>query len=160
MKSLTRAAAVCTIVLSWALPGTAAAEDSVRIIEDPVTGIRMIDAEPGSEILVDPDTGDVVKVIPPEEVTWPRSVTVTRGCSNNSAACWSDGTALGDMQFAGTGTRSGIWPYRNKFYSGDSKASICFESRGTRLCPPALAARTTLTTYNGAAVTGLSVTRF
>lgn len=60
--------------------------------------------------------------------TYGDRISVSRGCSDLKAACWTGGTALGDMQYAGVGKSVGFWPYRNRFYSGNKVASIRYET--------------------------------
>lgn len=52
--------------------------------------------------------------------------TPSRGCTDKQAACWTGGTALGDMQFTGTGVVRGNWPARNRFYTGNKRADVTF----------------------------------
>ncbi|MDU6505415.1 MAG: hypothetical protein E6532_09730, partial [Bifidobacterium longum] len=54
------------------------------------------------------------------------SVTVSRGCADSNAGCWAGGNALGDMQFAGSGTATGSWPYRNSYTTGNKSGQITF----------------------------------
>ena len=43
---------------------------------------------------------------------------------------WAGGNALGDMQFAGTGTATGSWPYRNSYTTGNKSGQITFAING------------------------------
>ena len=68
-------------------------------------------------------------VLPPSEAE-DYSVTVSRGCTDSNAGCWAGGASLGDMQFAGTGTATGSWPYRNSYTTGNKSGQITFAING------------------------------
>ena len=96
-------------LLSTAVPVASAQEttdESFYELTTTPSGGDMIVGEPGTTILFDSSNGELVDVLPPSEAE-DYSVTVSRGCADSNAGCWAGGNALGDMQFAGTGTATG-----------------------------------------------------
>jgi hypothetical protein len=88
------------------------------------------------------------------------SVTVSRGCADSNAGCWAGGNALGDMQFAGTGTATGSWPYRNSYTTGNKSGQITFAINGVTYSPVAAGPWMRIATADGSGVDGVSVTRW
>lgn len=115
-------------LLSTAVPVASAQEttdESFYELTTTPSGGDMIVGEPGTTILFDSSNGELVDVLPPSEAE-DYSVTVSRGCADSNAGCWAGGNALGDMQFAGTGTATGSWPYRNSYTTGNKSGQITF----------------------------------
>ncbi len=98
-------------------------------------------------------------VLPPSEAE-DYSVTVSRGCADSNAGCWVGGNALGDMQFAGTGTATGSWPYRNSYTTGNKSGQITFAINGVTYTPVAAGPWMRIATADGSGVDGVSVTRW
>ena len=124
----------------------------------PPSGGDMIVGEPGTTILFDSSNGELVDVLPPSEAE-DYSVTVSRGCADSNAGCWAGGNALGDMQFAGTGTATGSWPYRNSYTTGNKSGQITFAINGVTYTPVAAGPWMRIATADGSGV-GVSVTRW
>ena len=103
--------------------------------------------------------GELVDVLPPSEAE-DYSVTVSRGCADSNAGCWAGGNALGDMQFAGTGTATGSWPYRNSYTTGNKSGQITFAINGVTYTPVAAGPWMRIATADGSGVDGVSVTRW
>ncbi len=104
-------------LLSTAVPVASAQEttdESFYELTTTPSGGDMIVGEPGTTILFDSSNGELVDVLPPSEAE-DYSVTVSRGCADSNAGCWAGGNALGDMQFAGTGTATGLLPVTELF---------------------------------------------
>ena len=119
-------------LLSTAVPVASAQETTDESFYELTTTRRagdMIVGEPGTTILFDSSNGELVDVLPPSEAE-DYSVTVSRGCADSNAGCWAGGNALGDMQFAGTGTATGSWPYRNSYTTGNKSGQITFAING------------------------------
>lgn len=119
-------------LLSTAVPVASAQEttdESFYELTTTPSGGDMIVGEPGTTILFDSSNGELVDVLPPSEAE-DYSVTVSRGCADSNAGCWAGGNALGDMQFAGTGTATGSWPYRNSYTTGNKSGQITFAING------------------------------
>lgn len=110
-------------------------------------------------ILFDSSNGELVDVLPPSEAE-DYSVTVSRGCTDSNAGCWAGGSALGDMQFAGTGTATGSWPYRNSYTTGNKSGQITFAINGVTYTPVAAGPWMRIATADGSGVDGVSVTRW
>lgn len=110
-------------------------------------------------ILFDSSNGELVDVLPPSEAE-DYSVTVSRGCADSNAGCWAGGNALGDMQFAGTGTATGSWPYRNSYTTGNKSGQITFAINGVTYTPVAAGPWMRIATADGSGVDGVSVTRW
>ena len=144
-------------------PFSASAEETVTdsfytITTDP-WGDPMIVGDPGTTILIDPNSGEVVDVLPPGESTY-RSVTASRGCTDSNAGCWAGGTALGDIQYAGTGIITGFWPYRNAYTTGNKAGKITFAINGIQYTPVAAGPWTKIATIDGQGVDGIAVERW
>lgn len=119
-------------LLSTAVPVASAQEttdESFYELTTTPSGGDMIVGEPGTTILFDSSNGELVDVLPPSEAE-DYSVTVSRGCADSNAGCWAGGNAFGDMQFAGTGTATGSWPYRNSYTTGNKSGQITFAING------------------------------
>lgn len=101
----------------------------------------------------------LVDVLPPSEAE-DYSVTVSRGCTDSNAGCWAGGSTLGDMQFAGTGTATGSWPYRNSYTTGNKSGQITFAINGVTYTPVAAGPWMRIATADGSGVDGVSVTRW
>ena len=110
----------------------------------------MIVGEPGTTILFDSSNGELVDVPPSEAEDY--SVTVSRDTDSN-AGCWAGGIALGDMQFAGTGTATGSWPYRNSYTTGNKSGQITFAINGVTT-PVAAGPWMRIATADGSGVDG------
>lgn len=82
------------------------------------------------------------------------------GCADSNAGCWAGGNALGDMQFAGTGTATGSWPYRNSYTTGNKSGQITFAINGVTYTPVAAGPWMRIATADGSGVDGVSVTRW
>ena len=70
------------------------------------------------------------------------------------------GTLWGDMQFAGTGTATGSWPYRNSYTTGNKSGQITFAINGVTYTPVAAGPWMRIATADGSGVDGVSVTRW
>ena len=81
-------------------------------------------------------------------------------CADSHAGCWAGGNALGDMQFAGTGTATGSWPYRNSYTTGNKSGQITFAINGVTYTPVAAGPWMRIATADGSGVDGVSVTRW
>lgn len=73
---------------------------------------------------------------------------------------WAGENALGDMQFAGTGTATGSWPYRNSYTTGNKSGQITFAINGVTYTPVAAGPWMRIATADGSGVDGVSVTRW
>ncbi|MFC0265943.1 hypothetical protein [Alloscardovia macacae] len=80
----------------------------------------------GDTISIDPETLEVTSYY----TDFSARTSASRGCTDSNAACWTSGTALGDMQFSGTGLLKGNWPNRDSFSTGDKWANITFMYHG------------------------------
>ena len=112
----------------------------------------------GSKIIM-AKTGKLLNVIPPSSMNV-NAITVTRGCTNKNAGCWTSGSALGDMQFAGSGAVPGTWPYRNAYYTGNLHGLVIYQYKGATMSSPKLGPHLWIRMANNSAVTGKSVTRW
>lgn len=149
-------------LLSTAVPVASAQEttdESFYELTTTPSGGDMIVGEPGTTILFDSSNGELVDVLPPSEAE-DYSVTVSRGCADSNAGCWAGGNALGDMQFAGTGTATGPWPYRNSYTTGNKSGQITFAINGVTYTPVAAGPWMRIATADGSGVDGVSVTRW
>ena len=149
-------------LLSTAVPVASAQEttdESFYELTTTPSGGDMIVGEPGTTILFDSSNGELVDVLPPSEAE-DYSVTVSRGCADSNAGCWAGGNALGDMQFAGTGTATGSWPYRNSYTTGNKSGQITFAINGVTYTPVAAGPWMRIATADGSGVDGVSVTRW
>ena len=128
----------------------------------PVTdadGSKIIMAKPGSAAVIEPSTGKLLNVFPPSSMNV-NAITVTRGCANKNAGCWTSGSALGDMQFAGSGAVSGTWPYKNAYYTGNLHGFVIYQYKGATMSSPKPGPHLCIRMANNSAVTGKSVTRW
>ena len=66
----------------------------------------------------------------------------------------------GQMQFAGTGTATGSWPYRNSYTTGNKSGQITFAINGVTYTPVAAGPWMRIATADGSGVDGVSVTRW
>lgn len=149
-------------LLSTAVPVASAQEttdESFYELTTTPSGGDMIVGEPGTTILFDSSNGELVDVLPPSEAE-DYSVTVSRGCTDSNAGCWAGGNALGDMQFAGTGTATASWPYRNSYTTGNKSGQITFAINGVTYTPVAAGPWMRIATADGSGVDGVSVTRW
>lgn len=149
-------------LLSTAVPVASAQEttdESFYELTTTPSGGDMIVGEPGTTILFDSSNGELVDVLPPSEAE-DYSVTVSRGCADSNAGCWAGGNALGDMQFAGTGTATGSWPYRNSYTTGNKSGQITFAINGVTYTPVAAGPWMRIAAADGSGVDGVSVTRW
>ncbi len=140
-------------------PKQASGFDSTYEVVTDADGSKIIMAKPGSVAVIEPSTGKLLNVIPPSSMNV-NAITVTRGCTNKNAGCWTSGSALGDMQFAGNGAVSGTWPYRNAYYTGNLHGLVILS---IQRCDHEFAETRTAfvdTHGNNSAVTGKSVTRW
>lgn len=122
-------------------------------------GNEVVMAIPGSTIFMNPKTAEIVDVTPPSAAV-ALSITVSRGCTDRNAGCWTGGTALGDLQFAGTGAVSGNWPYRNQYQTGNHNGFVVYSYKGATHSSPRMGPWLGISMIDGASVTGLSVTRW
>ncbi|MFR7431619.1 MAG: memba [Bifidobacterium bifidum] len=111
-------------------------------------------APEGSELIFDLETKTFTDIVLPNG----RTLKPSRGCTNNTSACWAGGGALGDMEFTGTGAVNGNWPSRSSFYSNNKSADIGFTWKGERVYVSQIAANRKFTP-NGS-VDGFYVTRY
>lgn len=79
-------------------PKQASGFDSTYEVVTDADGSKIIMAKPGSVAVIEPSTGKLLNVIPPSSMNV-KAITVTRGCTNKNAGCWTSGSALGDMQW-------------------------------------------------------------
>ena len=122
-------------LLSTAVPVASAQEttdESFYELTTTPSGGDMIVGEPGTTILFDSSNGELV----------------------------DGGNALGDMQFAGTGTATGSWPYRNSYTTGNKSGQITFAINGVTYTPVAAGPWMRIATADGSGVDGVSVTRW
>lgn len=95
----TLAAAVASVAFAL-VPSVALANgtDSVPY-EANATVVVAPNAPEGSELIFDLETKTFTDIVLPNG----RTLKPSRGCANNTSACWAGGGALGDMEFTGTG---------------------------------------------------------
>ncbi len=113
-------------------PKQASGFDSTYEVVTDADGSKIIMAKPGSVAVIEPSTGKLLNVIPPSSMNV-NAITVTRGCTNKNAGCWTSGSALGNMQFAGSGAVSGTWPYRNAYYTGNLHGFVIYQYKGATM---------------------------
>ena len=125
----TLAAAVASVAFAL-VPSVALANgtDSVPY-EANATVVVAPNAPEGSELIFDLETKTFTDIVLPNG----RTLKPSRGCTNNTSACWAGGGALGDMEFTGTGAVNGNWPSRSSFYSNNKSADIGFTWKGERV---------------------------
>lgn len=150
----TLAAAVASVAFAL-VPSVALANgtDSVPY-EANATVVVAPNAPEGSELIFDLETKTFTDIVLPNG----RTLKSSRGCTNNTSACWAGGGALGDMEFTGTGAVNGNWPSRSSFYSNNKSADIGFTWKGERVYVSQIAANRKFTP-NGS-VDGFYVTRY
>jgi hypothetical protein len=140
-------------------PKQASGFDSTYEVVTDADGSKIIMAKPGSAAVIELSTGKLLNVIPPSSMNV-NAITVTRGCTNKNAGCWTSGSALGNMQFAGSGAVSGTWPYRNAYYTGNLHGFVIYQYKGATMSSLKLGPHLWIRMANNSAVTGKSVTRW
>lgn len=153
---------VCLSIIMLIVPATstATAQESATSSTDfssLIRGDRLMTV-PGTTVVLDPATGDIVDVIFPSKAQTTK-VAPTRGCTDTNAGCWAGGTAFGDLQFAKIGYYEGPWASRNAYYTGNRWGRVSWKYAGKVHKSLVMGEHSKITMAGGAAVTGLWVDR-
>ncbi len=105
MKKIASTLAAAVASVGFALVTSVALANGTDSVpyEANATVVVAPNAPEGSELIFDLETKTFTDIVLPNG----RTLKPSRGCTNNTSACWAGGGALGDMEFTGTGAVNG-----------------------------------------------------
>ncbi|MEV4458995.1 hypothetical protein [Microbispora sp. NPDC049633] len=120
--------------------------------------LELLQSNTPQTISVNPQTGKVLSVVEGGIVT--PAISQHNICSSGDFCYKSGQTPYADQGFYGSaGTKTGSWPYRSYFNTGNYTGTACWTYQGSSPCSGPWGPNKYVT-FNGALVTGTKVTLY